>query len=138
MAIKIVDDGGAAAVAPAFTLLRTLRVDRRRGGEGRVPTATLEFGTLHFLVQNRGTDRLSAVTPFDRRCGWYTSQRPRVRFALHLNIGIVVRRVVFRLCGCRDVGEWLHSSEGGFEYPLHRNQLRFVPDERTSCYATQA
>ena len=59
-------------------------------------------GSLDQLVG--GTDRLSAVIPLDRDCGWYTSPKPRVRLALHLTTGIVVRRVVFPFSGWRDVG----------------------------------
>ena len=42
------------------------------------------------------------------------------------------------LCGWRDVGSRLYSSEGLFDYALYRNQLRLRPDEGARSKQTQA
>ena len=83
-----------------FSATRARRTVRGRGVCGEVCGLPRPLGCEASRgpssQQDPDTVRLSAVTPFDRRCGWYTSQKSRVRFALPLNIGIVTWRVVFR------------------------------------------
>ena len=72
---------------------------------------------------------------FSWRCGWFPPLFPRVCLVPRLASALLWGVLPSVSYGCPDVGERIHPPEGGLEYPLYRDELRLVTDERASSKA---
>ena len=91
--------------------------------------ATEPIGDLGTTLRQFGvSDRLSAVIPLD--AGLRLVHLPR---SLLLVSALLCGALSSGSSRSHDVGQRLHSSEGGFEHPFDRYKLRLCSDERARC-----